>query len=63
VRIGDKTEAEDIAVEVFLKALQSLKSYEERASYAAWLFRIAHNMVVDHLGVRQVNSARYLLMK
>ncbi len=50
VRIGDRTEAEDIAEEVFLKALQSLKSYKERGiPMQAWLFRIAHNLVVDHL--------------
>jgi len=50
VRIGNRTEAEDIAGEVFLKALQSLKSYQERGiPMQAWLFRIAHNLVVDHL--------------
>jgi len=49
-RIGDKTEAEDIASEVFLKALESLKKYEERGlPMEAWLFKIAHNLVVDHL--------------
>ena len=49
-RIGDKAEAEDIASEVFLKALESLKEYEERGvPMQAWLFRIAHNLVVDHL--------------
>lgn len=49
-RIGDKTEAEDIAGEVFLKALGSLKTYEERGlPMEAWLFKIAHNLVVDHL--------------
>src|SRR4030042_1271343 len=30
VRIGNRAEAEDIAGEVFLKALQSLKSYREQ---------------------------------
>ncbi len=50
VHIGDRTEAEDIAGEVFLKALESLKSYQERGiPMQSWLFRIAHNMVVDHL--------------
>ncbi len=53
VHIGDRTEAEDIAGEVFLKALESLKSYEERGiPMQAWLFRIAHNLVVDHLRKR-----------
>ena len=50
VHIGDRTEAEDIAGEVFLKALQSLGAYKERGiPMQAWLFRIAHNLVVDHL--------------
>ena len=50
VHIGDRTEAEDISGEVFLKALESLKSYQERGiPMQSWLFRIAHNMVVDHL--------------
>ncbi len=48
--IGDRTEAEDIAGEVFLKALESLGTYKERGiPMQAWLFRIAHNLVVDHL--------------
>ena len=49
VRIGDKSDAEDLAGEVFLKALESLKSYKERGvPMQAWLFRIAHNLVVDY---------------
>ncbi len=48
--IGDRTEAEDIAGEVFLKALESLESYRERGiPMQAWLFRIAHNLMVDYL--------------
>jgi RNA polymerase sigma-70 factor (ECF subfamily) len=50
LRIGDRSEAEDIAGEVFLKALKSLKSYNDRGiPMQAWLFKIAHNLVVDHL--------------
>ncbi|MEE8373402.1 MAG: sigma-70 family RNA polymerase sigma factor [Dehalococcoidia bacterium] len=49
VRLGDRAEAEDLAGEVFLKALESLGSYKERGvPMQAWLFRIAHNLVVDH---------------
>ncbi len=49
-RIGDKTEAEDIASEVFMKALESLKNYREKGlPMQAWLFKIAHNLVVDYL--------------
>lgn len=50
VRIGVRADAEDIAGEVFLRALKSLKLYKERGvTIQAWLFRIAHNLIVDHL--------------
>ena len=48
--ISNKTDAEDIAGEVFLKALESLGSYKKRGiPMQAWLFKIAHNLVVDYL--------------
>ena len=50
VRIGDRAEAEDLAGEVFLKALESLKSYEDRGiPMQAWLLRIAQKLVVYQL--------------
>ena len=50
VRVGNKPDAEDLTEDVFLKALESINSFEWRGiSIAAWLFRIAHNTVVDHL--------------
>ncbi|APV44842.1 RNA polymerase sigma-70 factor, ECF subfamily [Dehalogenimonas formicexedens] len=48
-RIGDQRDSEDIASEVFVKALKSLGSFEERGlPMGAWLFKIAHNLVVDY---------------
>ena len=48
--IRDKKEAEDIAGEVFLKALESLWTYQERGvRMQAWLFKIARNLVVDRI--------------
>ena len=50
VHIGDRADAEDLAGETFLKALKSLDSYQERGvPMQAWLFKIAHNLVVDYL--------------
>jgi RNA polymerase sigma-70 factor (ECF subfamily) len=52
-RIGNKAEADDIAGEAFMKALKSLKMYREQdAPMQAWLFRIAHNLMVDYLRKR-----------
>jgi len=50
LKIGNPAEAEDMAQQVFLKSLQSISSYRWRdVPFSAWLFRIAHNLVVDHL--------------
>lgn len=50
LRIGDKTEAEDITQQVFVNALQSIRSFKWKGiPFSAWLFRIAHNQVVDYL--------------
>lgn len=49
VRLGNQADAEDLTSEVFLRALESLDSYRERGvPMQAWLFRIAHNLTVDH---------------
>ena len=50
VRIDDRSEAENLGGDVFLRALQSLDSFRGRGEQMrAWLFKIAHNLVVDHL--------------
>ncbi|MBT9149586.1 MAG: sigma-70 family RNA polymerase sigma factor [Dehalococcoidia bacterium] len=50
VRIDDQNEAENLGGDVFLRALQSLDSYRgQREQMRAWLFKIAHNLVVDYL--------------
>jgi RNA polymerase sigma-70 factor (ECF subfamily) len=48
-RVSDRQDAEDVIAEVFLKALRELPHFQwhHRNSFAAWLFRIAHNLVVD----------------
>jgi RNA polymerase sigma-70 factor (ECF subfamily) len=56
-RVYDPQDAEDIIAEVFYRAIRHLKRFKWRnaQSFAAWLFRIAHNQVVDH--IRQHNRA------
>ena len=50
LKIGDRMEAEDITQQVFLNALKSISSYEiKETPFSAWLFRIAHNQMVDYL--------------
>ncbi|MBI2165870.1 MAG: sigma-70 family RNA polymerase sigma factor [Chloroflexi bacterium] len=48
MRIGNTADAEDLAQEVFLKAWKAIGKYRwTGAPFSAWLFRIAHNLVVD----------------
>ncbi len=47
--IGSRDDAQDLASEVFVKALAALDRFEAARSTArAWLFTIARNLVVDH---------------
>jgi RNA polymerase sigma-70 factor, ECF subfamily len=49
VRVGDTHDAEDLTTQTFLKMLESIGRYNRRAvPFGAWLFRIAHNLAVDH---------------
>jgi RNA polymerase sigma-70 factor, ECF subfamily len=55
VRLQDHAEAEDVTQQVFERMLESIGRYEPRgALFASWLFRIAHNLVVDY--VRRARS-------
>lgn len=48
-KIGNETEAEDMTQQVFLNALHSISSFKWKGiPFSAWLFRIAHNQVVDY---------------
>lgn len=48
-RVSSTSEAEDLTEQVFLKAWEAIDRYEPRgAPFAAWLYRLAHNLIVDH---------------
>jgi len=47
-RTGNHADAEDLAEQVFVEALEKFNDYREQGKAAAWLFTIAHSRVVDH---------------
>ncbi len=52
-KTGNSLEAEDITAEVFVKMLESIDSFRWQGyQFSSWLFRIAHNLVVDHFRKR-----------
>jgi RNA polymerase sigma-70 factor (ECF subfamily) len=47
--VGNRHDAEDLTTQTFLKMLESIGSFRWRsAPFSAWLFRIAHNLAMDH---------------
>jgi len=56
-RTRDADAAEDLAQQVFLKAWQAIPRYEDRGvPFKAWLYRMAHNQMVDHFRSRRPTS-------
>jgi RNA polymerase sigma-70 factor, ECF subfamily len=49
MKIQNRSEAEDLLQEVFVRAWRGLPNFDPRAGkFAAWLYRIASNTVNDH---------------
>jgi RNA polymerase sigma-70 factor (ECF subfamily) len=47
--VGNRHDAEDLTTQTFVKMLESIERFEWRkVPISAWLFRIAHNLAVDH---------------
>ena len=47
-RVQDFSAAEDLTQDVFVKLTRHIHSYVPTASFSAFLYRIAHNTVVDY---------------
>ena len=49
-RVGDACLAEDLTGDVFVRVMQAIRSGRLwHTSFRAWLYRIGHNVAVDHL--------------
>ncbi|NJN97212.1 MAG: sigma-70 family RNA polymerase sigma factor [Anaerolineales bacterium] len=58
-RLGNHHEAEDLTAKVFHRALNHIPHYNNKgAPFAAWLYRIAHNLLVNW---RRDNSRRQIV--
>ena len=51
--VRDRAEAEDLTQEVFIQAYRRLDSFEGRAKFGTWLYRIAVRKTLDHLKSRR----------
>jgi RNA polymerase sigma-70 factor (ECF subfamily) len=47
--VGNRHDAEDLTTQTFLRMLESIGKFRwQSAPFSAWLFRIAHNLAMDH---------------
>lgn len=51
-RLGDPTEAEDVAQDVFLQVYRSIERYEGRSSLLSWIFGIARHTTLNRFSHR-----------
>ena len=47
--IGDRTQAKDLAQEVFIRVWQAAKTYKPEAKFTTWLYRITANLCLNEL--------------
>jgi len=49
VSVGNRHDAEDLTTQTFMKMLEAIGKFRwQSAPFSAWLFRIAHNLAMDH---------------
>jgi len=57
-RVSDHDEAEDLTETVFLKAWEALPRFKRgKGTWRAWLYRVAHNIVVDRYRTHKANAS------
>lgn len=56
-KVGNEKNAEDLTETVFLNAWEAIGEYQPRGHpFSSWLYRIAHNAVVDHYRTKKDES-------
>jgi RNA polymerase sigma-70 factor (ECF subfamily) len=52
--VGNRHDAEDLTTQTFLKMLEAIGRFRwQSVPFSAWLFRIAHNLSIDHFRSRR----------
>jgi RNA polymerase sigma-70 factor, ECF subfamily len=52
--VGNRHDAEDLTTQTFLKMLEAIGRFRwQSVPFSAWLFRIAHNLAIDHFRERR----------
>lgn len=54
--VRDRTLAEDLSQEAFVRAYSALDSYDPAYKFSSWIFKIANNLTIDHLRKKKLDT-------
>ena len=54
--VRDRGLAEDLSQEAFIRAFNAIGSYNPGYKFSSWMFKIAHNLTIDHLRKRRLDT-------
>jgi RNA polymerase sigma-70 factor (ECF subfamily) len=54
--VRDRTLAEDLAQEAFIRAFNAIGSYKPSYKFSNWILKIANNHTIDHLRKRKLDT-------
>ncbi|GAB6157142.1 sigma-70 family RNA polymerase sigma factor [Desulfotomaculum varum] len=62
-RVDNTWDADDLTTAVFMKALENFGKYRADGPFAAWIFRIAHNVYVDYMRGRREYATQDVMLE
>ncbi|MDO7788589.1 RNA polymerase sigma factor [Desulforamulus aquiferis] len=62
-RVDSTWDADDLTTAVFMKALENFHKYRADGPFAAWVFRIAHNVYVDYIRGRREYATSDIMLE
>ena len=54
--VRDRSLAEDLSQEAFIRAFNAIASYNPGYKFSSWIFKIAHNLTIDHLRKKRIDT-------
>src|SRR5688572_11946762 len=54
--VRDRTLAEDLAQESFIRAFAAIATYDPRFKFSNWIFKIANNHTIDYIRKRKLET-------
>jgi RNA polymerase sigma-70 factor (ECF subfamily) len=55
---GNEQDAEDAVQETFLRAFKQLRSFDGRATFSTWLYRVCSNCTIDSMRVKKKHEQK-----